>query len=330
MSMNYDVHEHLVIDRSKAGKAAKDMLRILDRQLWALVTLQRDGEMRGFMLSVVLDGDSSRMTDKRPNLALRKIQELRGLIRYADKLEVVLSFNSVWRPYYSEYEEILPTALTELAEKLSDEELEGIFYSSWMRIMDTGARGTLVAYGRRGETFCRGPVRPVRIDTLPDGQWFELNDTVYMEVDSLSPEELDRTEAACLKLMSFGEYNQLIVKDGEIQFGLYNVTLTGQRDWEKLTEGIVELMNAAEHVNDYMFTTIGFVDLSGPDARLVETRVANCCFIMGDEQMTLQTFAYIAGTDEVSRPQFEENEAEDDFYDPENSGLRIYEIPPAR
>jgi hypothetical protein len=282
MSSYYDIKEHLIVkDRqpSEFITPKDDIVDIMHYQLSLLGALMLQEIAYVDELTLNADGKTYAFSgrDVTPEFG-----ELMRALNTARNLELTMHYDFTTYGMNGVSQSAGPRTMMQWFDELKDEEMDGIFYCAWCKVDCNGDAGNLYAYGNHDGTFHRGEITAKSVSAYPVGKWYADTDVV-VDMDGLSPEQVQRIIAICRELNQLTEFpedgqqlsiscipmsygNPIDFSEDGVSYYMNDACLKTPEDIARLLSLYAEL----SEVTDGGCGCIGeYVDLSTPNARLM-------------------------------------------------------------
>lgn len=244
MSVYYEIFEHLTVNNISSDEhntKAKTIKTFCD---WAakLGALMLEDSADVIRMELTADGKEFSFAGNCPN---DEYNTLLKAIASANDFDLIAHYEYVWRGADSIFADELDSfTLSSLFERLSEDELDGVFYSMWNNADCGEGAGALVAFGIYNSKLYTGSVDFETVNALPDGEWYAETDIAADSAD-LPPEQAIRAVQICTMFngltLNETESAYITVSANKLSYHMNDVLLHGQDDFDKLIKLYAEL-----------------------------------------------------------------------------------------
>lgn len=262
MSVYYEVYEHLILEETECHGYELDMTlsRLSLLGAWILNGHGQVGKLR-----VIADGTEHNFSGR------MMTQDYHEALIAASKAK---SVEIMWNYGYSHG--VLdvdpgPLSMMKYLDDLLKEEpqaLDGLFYSAYHNADCDTSVGKVVAYGKKDGILYAGELPYVKVDSIPNGDWYTPLTAVVCEPDDTEGMDLAAMDTLCRELGKFSEADSLIFlpETGEFSFFLNNLRIRNDAELKEFMQLYAKLIDLTEGVCGLIGE---LADISQPDVKIL-------------------------------------------------------------
>lgn len=262
MSVYYEVYEHLILEDAERQdyELSMTLSRLSLLGAWILNGRGSVGKLR-----VIADGAEHSFSGR---MMTQDYHEALIAAAKAKTVEIIWDYG-----YFHSVSEADPGPLSmmEYLDGLLKEEpeaLDGLFYSAYHNADCDTSAGKVVAYGKKDGILYTGELPFVKVDSIPDGDWYTPLTAVVCEPDDTDGLDLGAIEGLCREMGKFSQEDSLDVstETGELSFFLNNLRIKNDAELKDFMQLCAKLID----LTDGECCLIGeLADISAPDVKML-------------------------------------------------------------